>query len=97
VVRTIERRARDLALLAGVLGRLERETFTSPRLAELRAALDGAGTAPSQRIAQLGNLIDLLSSRRNQMFLPIALLLMWTTQMAYAIERWRLRSGGAIR
>jgi hypothetical protein len=97
VVRAVERRARDLSLLAGVLGRLERESFTSPRLAELRASLDGTGTPPSQRIAQLGNLIDLLNSRRNQMFLPIALLLMWTTQMAYAIERWRLRSGGAIR
>ncbi len=95
VVRTVERRARDLALLAGVLGRLERETFTSPRLAS--AALDGTGAPPSQRIAQLGNLIDLLNSRRNQLFLPFALLLMWTTQMAYAIERWRIRSGGAIR
>src|SRR5262245_4370249 len=97
VVGAIERRARDLALLAGVLARLERETFTSPRLAALRAALDSTGAAPSQRIAQLGNLIDLLNSRRNQMFLPFALLLMWTTQMAFAIERWRLRSGGAIR
>ena len=97
VVGVIEKRARDLVLLAGVLARLERETFTSPRLKELRATLDTTGAAPSLRIYQLSNLVDLLNSRRNQLFLPFALLLMWTTQIAFAIERWRLRSGPAVR
>ena len=97
VVGAVEKRARDLNLLAGVLARLERETFTSPRLVSLRAALDTTGDVPSHRIAQLGNLIDLLNSRKNQMFMPFALMLMWTTQMAHAIERWRRRSGPAIR
>ena len=97
VVGAVEKRARDLNLLAGVLARLEREKFTTPRLVSLRTALDTTGDVPSHRIAQLGNLIDLLNSRKNQMFLPFALMLMWTTQMAYAIERWRRRSGPAIR
>src|SRR5207248_7078724 len=79
------------------LARLERESFASPRLAQLRAALDTTGDVPSHRIAQLGNLIDLLNSRKNQFFLPFALLLLWTTQMAFALERWRRRSGPAIR
>jgi DNA mismatch repair ATPase MutS len=51
---------------------------------------------PSRRIARLGNLIELLDSRRNQLFAPIALLLLWGTQIAYAIERWRAESGRAI-
>lgn len=97
VVKDVEKRARDLNLLAGVLARLEREKFSSPRLAALRAALDTTGDVASHRIAQLGNLIDLLNSRKNQFFLPFALMLMWTTQMAYAIENWRRRSGPAIR
>jgi MutS domain V len=97
VVGTVEKRGRDLALLAGVLARLERESFTCPRLRDLRAALDTTGTVPSQRIAQLSNLIDLLNSRRNMLFAPFALLTMWTTQMAHAVERWRLRTGPAIR
>lgn len=97
VVGAVDKRARDLVLLAGVLARLERETFTSPRLGQLRAALDTTGAAPSLRIFQLSNLVDLLNSRRNQLFLPFALLLMWTTQLAFAIERWRLRSGPALR
>jgi hypothetical protein len=111
VLRTVEERARDLALLASVLRRLEQAEFTSPRLTELKADLVGpvspAGPElpksplgsrglPSQRIAALSNLVDLLNSRRNQLFLPFALLLLWGTQMAYALETWRSASGKAI-
>jgi hypothetical protein len=113
VLAEVEKRARDLALLANVLARLEAASFEAPRLAELKAALAapspyplprgggegrvrGDDTPPSQRIAQLGNLLDLLNSRRNQLFAPIACLLLWGTHMAYAIERWRARSGPAI-
>jgi hypothetical protein len=109
VLRAVEKRARDLALLASVLRRLERASFSSPRLAELRGALDtptqslaesvtaGKVVPPSQRIAQLGNLIDLLDSRRNQVFAPLAYLLMWGTQIAFAIDHWRRMAGPAVR
>jgi hypothetical protein len=109
VLEAVEKRARDLALLSSVLARLERASFTSPRLAGLRATLDtppqsladsvsaGRRVPPSQRIAQLGNLLDLLDSRRNQMFAPLAYLLMWGTQMAFAIEKWRRVAGPAVR
>jgi hypothetical protein len=103
VLAAVERRGHDLALLSNVLARLECATFTAPRLRELRATLDttthpGSGRAvpPSERIAQLGNLLDLLNSRRNQLFMPLAYLLMWGTQMAHAIERWRAIAGPAI-
>jgi hypothetical protein len=99
VLGEVERRGRDLGMLANVLERLERAEFTTPRLAQLHAELvsgDGSGKPPSQRIAQLGNLIDLLNSRRNQFFAPIAYLLLWGTQMAHAIESWRAISGKAI-
>ncbi len=101
VLRVVEKRARDLALLSNVLARLERSIFTSPRLralhTELEASSDGHPAPPSRRIAQLGNLLDLLNSRRNQFFAPIAYLLMWGTQLAYAIEKWRTGSGPCIR
>jgi hypothetical protein len=103
VLAAVERRGRDLALLSNVLARLEQATFTAPRLRELRAALDttahrhrGRLVPPSERIAQLGNLLDLLHSRRNQLFMPFAYLLMWGTQMAHAIESWRRIAGPAI-
>src|SRR5262249_60412097 len=85
VLSAVEKRGRDLAMLANVLARLEEAEVTSPRLRELRAALDTQGKPPSQRVAQLTNLIDVPNSRRNQFFMPLAYLLLWGTQMAYAI------------
>ena len=97
VLKAVEGRARDLALLANVLARLEREDFVSPRLRELREALDaGGGLRPSQAIARLSSLVDVLNWRRNQLFAPFAYLLLWGTHVAYAIENWRKRSGAAI-
>jgi hypothetical protein len=96
----VERRGRDLAMLAHLLGVLERAAFapggTCARLqGELSNPAEG-GNPPSQRIARLSNLIDVLESRRNQFFAPFALLLLWGTQLAYAIDRWRCASGPAI-
>lgn len=87
---------RDLALLSGVLARVERERFDSPRLVELRAALDVEGHPPSWQIARLNLLIDLLDARRNMIFAPFALVLLWPLQMAIALERWRGRCGPAV-
>lgn len=99
VLASVERRGRDLALLASVLACLEKASFAAPRLVELHRDLtqgDGTGWLPSERIAQLGGLIDQLNSRRNLYFAPFAYMLLWGTQFAFAIERWRQRSGPAI-
>ena len=96
VINAVDAAGRDLALLSGVLSRLEQERFASPRLVELRAALDVEGLAPSQQIAKLNSLIDLLDARRNMMFAPLATLLLWPVQLAIAIERWRQSSGPAV-
>jgi DNA mismatch repair ATPase MutS len=41
-------------------------------------------------------LIELLDSRRNLFFAPLAVLLLWTTQLAFALDKWRTRHGPAI-
>src|SRR5260221_10987075 len=96
VVLGVDGVGRDLALLSEVLERLERETFTSPHLARLRAALDSEGDPPSRRIARLNRLVELLDSRRNQFFAPVAAALLWAPQIALAIESWRAASGEAV-
>ncbi|HEY7510258.1 MAG TPA: DNA mismatch repair protein MutS, partial [Vicinamibacteria bacterium] len=99
VQRTIgsgDRPGRDLMLLALVLSRLEREPFEAPLLAALRRRLDTEGLPPSRQLRRLARLHDLLESRRNQLFVPIALPLLWTTQIALAIEAWRRRVGPAV-
>jgi hypothetical protein len=96
VLRAVELPGRDLGLLAELLARIERERFDAPRLAAVRAALETRGVPPSQRIAQLERLINLLDARRNQFFAPIAPLLLWGTQLALAVEAWRALCGPAI-
>ncbi len=97
IIKEVEEAAGDLALLAGVLGRLEAEGFGSPRLAALRAELDVEGRPPSSRIRQLDRRMVLLDSRDNQMFGFIAPLLLWDLHLSYAFEDWRRTSGPAMR
>ncbi len=96
VLGPVERRARDLAVLAGLLERLEREPYAAPRLKHLRAELDAAGAPPSRRIRQLFLLLDRLEWKRNFFFAPVALVLLWATRVALAVERWRVASGPAV-
>jgi len=96
VIRRVQRPGRDLRLLADVLARLEREQFASARLVELRAALDTQGEPPSVRIARLHRLIHLLDARQNQFFAPLAALLLWSTQLALAIDAWHATSGASV-
>jgi hypothetical protein len=96
VLAPLERRARDLAVFHGLLARLEQERFRAPRLAQLRAALETTGKAPSARIEHLMALLELLDSNRNLYFKPFGALLLWTTQLAFAVEAWRRATGPAI-
>jgi hypothetical protein len=96
VIDPLEKRGPDLLLLAGLLSWLERERFAAPRLRQLQQELIIAGLPPSQRLARLAKLFDWLESRHNPFFAPFAALLLWTTQMAFVIERWRSITGPAI-
>lgn len=96
IVIAVERAEPALALLAGLVARIERESFNGPRLSALSARLRGAENEASKEIERLRRLVSLLDARRNQFFAPFALLLLWTPNVALAIERWRLRSGSHI-
>jgi len=96
VVSAVERREPALALLAGLLRVMERQSFNAPRLIALRLALERNGVPASRQIERLRKLVALLDARRNQFFAPLALLFLWTTNIAFAIERWRLESGAEI-
>jgi hypothetical protein len=91
-----EAAARDLALLSQVLARIEREPVAATRLTALKAALETGGVPPSRRIARLHGLVERLDARRNQLFTPVAGALLWGTQIAHALERWREASGAAV-
>ncbi|HXH38008.1 MAG TPA: DNA mismatch repair protein MutS, partial [Thermoanaerobaculia bacterium] len=96
VVGAVERREPALALLAGLLAVLEGQPFTAPRLIALVATLERNGVAASHQIERLRKLVALLEARRNQFFAPFASLFLWTTHIAFAIERWRIESGAEV-
>jgi hypothetical protein len=89
--------ARELALLARLLAALEQRPFEAPRLVALRERIATGGAPASREIARLKTLVDLLDARRNQMFAPIGAALLFTTQVALAIDAWRARCGPALR
>lgn len=97
VKHAVESPSRDLILLAELLRRLEAEDFHAPLLAGLQARLKTGGQTASARIAHLGRLVERLDWTDNMIFGPIAFVLLWTTQVAMAIERWRAIHGRRIR
>lgn len=92
----LEVRSGHLFQLAGLLTSIESATFTAPRLRQLQAALQTGGQPPSKRLAQLVRLIEMLDSRHNTVFGLAAPLILWTTQIALAVEDWRARTGPAL-
>jgi MutS domain V len=93
VLPALESPARDLELVAGLLQTIEREAFSGERLSNLAGALGGADRRASAEIARLARLVALTDSRENQFFTPFAALMMWGTQLAFAVESWRARVG----
>ncbi len=93
VASNVFRRAYELRVVARVAGRLERERFTSPRLAALQAGLSQDGRSSSQHVLHLVRLVDWFESRRNQLFGIVAWTLLLPEQLALAIEAWRGRHG----
>ena len=89
----IDSAARHVALLGGLLGRLEAERFRAPRLAALRARLDVAGEPPSRQVARLTRLMEQVDSRHNAFARLFGFFVVWDVHLAHAVERWRLASG----
>ena len=92
----VDRHGADLRLLADLLERMEREPFHSPMLSRLRVAMDVEGTPASARLRRLARLLDLLQSRHNQFFAPIAALWHWTPLLAVRVDLWREESGSHV-
>ena len=86
----------DLGLVTELLVRLERETFQSPKLAALHAALVADGEPPSRLIARLQRYVSALDSTHNLLFAPLALVLLVRSQAAAAIDRWHAAHGRSV-
>jgi hypothetical protein len=96
-----DRHSHELAVLAELFARIEREEFeesptpAASRGRELQQALrEGGGAA--EAIARLRRLAGWYEAQRNALFYPVALALMWGPNFALAIEAWRREHGPRI-
>ncbi|HEX4007597.1 MAG TPA: mismatch repair protein [Acidobacteriaceae bacterium] len=96
-VRSTERAAVDLKVLAAVLGVLERETFEAPLLRELQAGLRTGDVAPSAAIRRLNRITQYMESRRNFLVRIVKRPTFFVAQVAFAAESWRRKFGPSIR
>lgn len=96
VVKRAEARARDLEILAGLVEQLEQGGFESPRLRALAGALAPGKASLSDSLRSLARRLVLLDARRNQLFAPFGMLVLWTTHLGLAVESWRQEEGARL-
>jgi MutS domain V len=86
----------ELALLVPLLARLEAEPFRCPWLRSLQSQLATASNRPSEQIRILRLWVWLLDLRRSEHFALTASMVLWGTNLAILIERWRQRNREAL-
>lgn len=84
VITTLDEAVHDLRLLSSLLELIEKQTFESPRLLELRRRLTA-----SRAIGSLHRLAELVDSRDNPLIRVAGPPLLYGTHLAFAVERWR--------
>lgn len=83
----------ELPLICDLLALVAGARFSSPKLVEIATRLQPAEPC----LRKLRTLVTLLDQRiRREWFLPLSYFLLWGTQFALAIERWRLREGDGV-
>jgi hypothetical protein len=97
VLHETEHAFENLDLLSAVLARFEQEGFTSPRLRNLTERLTSHQQRGSIAIGRLRKLVDLSMSRDNLFLRLLDIPLMYSVQVAIAVENWRREHGRAVR
>ncbi len=76
---------------------LEAASWSAPYLQELGHQLHRAGDPASRELLRLARLLDTVESRRNFVYASLAPFLLADIHLAAALDRWRARSGTAVR
>lgn len=93
----LERAGNELKLLSGILALIEKENFQSALLQNWKSNVSGEGELPSRKIAKLNRLIEFYDWTRNPYFAIFAGLLLWRTQIGFAVDAWRRWNGSLVR
>ncbi len=83
----------ELGIIAPLLQCFQGAAFRSPLLLQLQSKLAGPTGPTSREIRRLRRWTFLLELRRSEYFAAILSVLLWKTNVAIAVERWRVRNG----
>ena len=97
VLHGTEQTFHGLEQLSGMLARLERQRFHSPRLQTLQGQLLSHHMPGSRALARLNTVVDLIDSREHFLVRTLDAPFMYSVQVALAAERWRRAHGHAVR
>ena len=96
VIHRIETPSLDIRLLTALLERIERESFSSPRLASVHGRLVRDGVLPSARMKRLQSWVSALDSMHNPLFAPVGAVLLVRSQCAVGIDRWHEANAASL-
>jgi hypothetical protein len=85
--------AEGLVLFAEILQRLERESFTAPRLQAMADGLKHGGTPASAEVRRLAQIVYWIDAHHSLIAHILELPLLYTVQVAFAAESWRSKCG----
>ena len=97
ILHTTDHALEDLQLLSSLLARIERESFIAPRLKSIKDSLFSRHLPASRAVARLRTIVEYIRSLDNPIMRALDIPLLYTVQVAYAAEAWRVAHGAAIR
>jgi hypothetical protein len=96
VINGTEMALQNLHLVSALLVQIERQRFEAPILQRMQGQLSSEKVAASEAIARLGTLVSYKDALRNPFLRLFNLPLMYSVQLAFAIQQWRERFGPAL-
>jgi hypothetical protein len=94
---TVEEGGLPLRAYVPQVALLEAQSWSAPYLQDLDRQLHRAGDPASRELLRLARLLDTVESRRNFVYAALAPVLLADIHLAAALDRWRGRSGKAVR
>ncbi|MBK9939200.1 MAG: hypothetical protein IPP02_12615 [Chitinophagaceae bacterium] len=83
--------ASELASLSGSISWIEKKTFNSNLLKEIKNKYDTGETPSSAKITKLRKILDMLDIRLNPLvFIPLNTFFFWDLQQIFSLEKWKL-------
>jgi ABC-type multidrug transport system fused ATPase/permease subunit len=83
---------------AKMLRHFEEFKFKSPHINNLQKELiDSQNKTASKQIKKLQRIVESINNRRNPMFLPINVLLLWDYRCMVSLEKWKMESGNLVK